>query len=92
MFCSSTTPNPYHFTIVIDTIKCPFSIVDCFESLQGSILDNIEKTLEEDIIQKKWQTKKGNVLKAKPLAKKLRNIVGGIGVVTGVKKAKVTTC
>ena len=33
IFCSSTRPDPYHFTIVIDTIKCPFSIVDCFASL-----------------------------------------------------------
>ena len=31
--CSSTRPDPYHFTIVIDTIKCPFSIVYCFASL-----------------------------------------------------------
>ena len=53
VFSSSTRPNPYHFTIVIVTIKCPFSIVDCFESLQGSIFDDIVKTLEEEIIGKK---------------------------------------
>ena len=33
VLCSSTRPDPYHFTIVIDTIKCPFSIVDCYVSL-----------------------------------------------------------
>ena len=31
--CSSTRPDPYHITIVIDTIKCPFPIVNCYESL-----------------------------------------------------------
>ena len=39
--------------IVIDTIKCPFSIVDYYGSLQGLIFDNIVKTLEEEIIEKK---------------------------------------
>ena len=68
--CSSTRLDPYHFTIVIDTIKCPFSIVDCFASLQASSFDNVVKALEEEIIKKKWQTKKGEALKAKPLAKK----------------------
>ena len=54
VFCLSIRPDPYHFTIVIDTIKCPFSIVDCYESLHGSIFDDIVKTLEEEIIEKKW--------------------------------------
>ena len=53
VFCLSTRPDPYHFTIVIDTIKCPFSILDCYESLQGLIFDDIVKTLEEEIIEKK---------------------------------------
>ena len=53
IFCSSTRPEPYHFTIIIDTIKCPFSIVDCYGSLQGSIFNDIVKTLEEEIIEKK---------------------------------------
>ena len=91
VFSSSTRPDPYHFTIVIDTIKCPFSIVNCYESLQGLIFDNIVKTLEEEIIEKKWQTKKGEALKAKPLAKKLQNIVGVMGVAAAIKKEKVTT-
>ena len=33
VFCSSIRLDPYHFTIVIDTIKCPFSIVDCYANL-----------------------------------------------------------
>ena len=89
IFCSSTRPDPYHFTIVIDTIKCPFSIVDCFASLQASSFDDVVKALEEDLIEKKWQTKKGEALKAKPLAKKLRNVVSALGVVAAVAKAKV---
>ena len=48
------------------------------------------KTLEEVIIEKNWQTKKGKVLKAKPLVKKLRNIVGAMGVVVAMEKEKVT--
>ena len=47
------------------------------------------KGLEEEIIDKKWQTKKGKALKAKPLAKKLRNVVGALGVAAAVEKAKV---
>ena len=89
IFCSLTRPDPYHFTIVIDTIKCPFSIVDCFASLQASSFDNVVKALEEEIIEKKWQTKKGEALKAKPLAKKLRNVVSALGVVAAVAKAKI---
>ena len=89
LFCSCTRPDPYHFTIIIDTIKCPFSIVDCFASLQASSFDDVVKALEEEIIEKKWQTKKGEALKAKPLAKKLRNVVGALGVSTAVAKEKV---
>ena len=90
IFCSSTRPDPYHFTIVIDTIKCLFSIVDCYESLQASNFDDVVKAVEEEIIEKKWQTKKGEALKAKPLAKKLRNIVGALSVAAVVEKAKVS--
>ena len=89
IFCSSTRPDPYHFTIVIDTIKCPFSIVDCFASLQASSFDSVVKALKEEMIEKKWQMKKGKALKAKPLAKKLRNVVGALGVAAAVAKAKV---
>ena len=90
IFCSSTRPDPYHFTIVIDTIKCPFSIVDCFTSLQASSFDDVVKALEEEIIEKKWQTKKGEALKAKPLAKKLQNVVSALGVAAAVAKAKIS--
>ena len=89
ILCSSTRPDPYHFTIVIDTIKCPFSIVDCFASLQASSFDDVVRALEE-IIEKKWQTKKGEALKAKPLAKKLRNVVSALGVAAVVAKAKIS--
>ena len=54
VFCSSTRPDPYHFLIVIDTIKCPFFIVDYYVSLQGSIFDDNVKIIEEEIIEKKW--------------------------------------
>ena len=49
------------------------------------------KTLEQEIIEKKWQTKKGKALKAKSLAKKLQNIVGALGIAAIVERAKVTT-
>ena len=90
IFCLSTRPDPYHFTIVIDTIKCPFSIVDCFASLQASNFDDVVKALEEEIIERKWQTKKGEALKAKPLAKKLQNVVSALGVAVAVAKAKTS--
>ena len=90
IFCLSTRPDLYHFTIVIDTIKCPFSIVDCFTSLQASSFDDVVKALEEEIIEKKWQTKKGEALKAKPLAKKLWNVVSALGVAAAVAKAKIS--
>ena len=90
IFCSSTRPDPYHFTIVIDTIKCPFSIVDCFANLQASNFDDVVKALEEEIIEKKWQMKKGEALKAKPLAKKLWNVVGALGVAAAMAKAKIS--
>ena len=90
IFCSSIRPDPYHFTIVIDTIKCSFSIVDCFTSLQASSFDDVVKALEDEIIEKKWQTKKGEALKAKPLAKKLRNVVSALGVAAAVAKAKIS--
>ena len=47
------------------------------------------KALEDEIIEKKWQTKKGEALKAKPLAKKLRNVVSALGVAAAVAKAKI---
>ena len=90
IFYSLTRLDPYHFTIVIDTIKCPFSIVDCFASLQASSFDDVVKALEEEIIEKKWQTKKGEAMKATPLAKKLRNVVGALGVAAAVAKAKIS--
>ena len=75
---------------MIDTIKCPFSIVDCFANLQASSFDDVVKALEEEIIKRKWQTKKGEALKAKPLAKKLRNVVSAVGVTAAVAKAKTS--
>ena len=45
--------------------------------------------LEEEIIEKKWQMKKDEALKAKPLAKKLWNIVGVVGIAAIVEKAKI---
>ena len=48
------------------------------------------KALEEEIIEKKWQTKKGEALKAKPLAKKLQNVVSALGVAAAVAKAKTS--
>ena len=47
------------------------------------------KALEEEIIEKKWQTKKGKALKAKPLVKKLWNVVSALGVAAAVAKAKI---
>ena len=90
VLCSSTRPDPYHFTIVIDTIKCSFSIINYFASLQVSSFDDVVKAFEEEIIEKKWQTKKGEALKAKPLAKKLRDVVSALGVATAVAKAKTS--
>ena len=75
---------------MIDTIKCPFSINDCFASLQASNFADVVKALEEEIIEKKWQTKKDEALKAKPLAKKLRNVVSVLGVAAAVAKAKTS--
>ena len=48
------------------------------------------KALKEEIIKKKWQTKKGEALKAKPLAKKLRNVVDALGIAAAVAKAKTS--
>ena len=48
------------------------------------------KALEEEIIEKKWQTKKGKALKAKPLAKKLWNVVGALGFAIAVVNAKIS--
>ena len=48
------------------------------------------KALEDEIIEKKWQTKKGKALKAKPLAKKLQNVVSALGVAAVVAKAKIS--
>ena len=75
---------------MINTIRCPFSIVNCFTSLQASSFDDVVKALEDEIIEKKWQTKKGEALKAKPLAKKLRNVVSALGVAAVVAKAKIS--
>ena len=90
IFYSSIRPDPYHFTIEIDTIKCPFSIVDCFANLQASSFDDVVKALEEEIIEKKWHTKKGKALKAKPLAKKFWNVVSALGVAVAVAKTKIS--
>ena len=49
--CSSTRPDPYHFTIIIDIIKCPFSIVVCFASLQASSFNDVVKAHEKEIIE-----------------------------------------
>lgn len=90
VFCSSTRPEPYHFTIVIDTIKIPYSIVDCYESLLGSNFDLISKSVREGIERKEYQTAKGDPLKSKPLAKKLRSIIGALERDAAVQRTKIT--
>ena len=41
VFISTTRPDPYHFTILIDTIKIPFSIADTLLSLQQPDFNNV---------------------------------------------------
>ena len=90
VFCSSTRPDPYHFTIVIDTIKIPYSIVDCYESLLGSNFDVIIKSVRHEIENKEYQTAKGDPLKSKPLAKKLRSIIGALERDAAVQQTKIS--
>ena len=67
--------------------------LDCWElkvGVQASSFDNVVKALEEEIIEKKWQTKKDEALKAKPLAKKLRNVVSALDITATMAKAKIS--
>ena len=89
LFCSSTGPDPYHFTIVIDTIRIPYSVVDFYDSLQGSNFDDVISSLRDEISKKEWHTAKGEPLKSKPLAKKLRSIMSAIERLAAVEQTKM---
>lgn len=91
IICSSTKEKPYCFTIAIDTIRIPYSVVDLLESLESSNFDEINSTIYSEILGKKWRTKQDGPLKAKPLAFKLRNVVNSMEWAAILVKGKTTT-
>lgn len=58
IICSSTKEEPYCFTIAIDTVRIPFSVVDLLESLESSNFDEIKSTIRSEILEKKWRKNK----------------------------------
>ena len=91
IICSSTKEEPYCFTIAIDTVRIPFSVVDLLESLEPSNFDEIKSTIRSEILEKKWRTRQDGPLKAKPLAFKLRNVVNSMERAAILAKGKTTT-
>ena len=50
---SSTKEEPYCFTVIIDTVRIPFSVVDLLESVESSNFDEIKSTIRSEILEKK---------------------------------------
>lgn len=88
IICSSPGPDPYIFSIAVDTVKTPFDPMYMLDSLDASNFDEIKSTLKSDILEGKWKTKQGGPLKAKPLSFKLRNIINSMIQAAIAAKAK----
>jgi hypothetical protein len=89
--CSSSSDDPYMFSVVIDTVQSPFDIVECIYSLHASKFDAIVQQLETELCQKKWETKDGLPLKAKGVAQRLRKLLGQMSTFAAIESTKVTT-
>ena len=89
ILCSSMGNNPYLFTIVVDVAENLFDPFFLMESLSSSCFDEIEKTLRQEVIDKKWATKDGRTLQAKSLAWKLKNVVSSLTLAAMEAKAKI---
>jgi hypothetical protein len=75
ILCSSMGDNPYLFSIVVDVAENLFDPISLMESLSNSPYDEIETTMRQEVLDRKWATKDGRTLPAKSLAWKLRNVV-----------------
>ena len=60
-------------------------------SLEPSHFDEIKKTIQDEVLEKKWATKAGLTLKAKALSFKLRNVLTNISVAAKVTKARTAS-
>ena len=78
VFISTTRLDPYHFTILIDTIKISFSIADTLLRLQQSDLSDVTTHVTVGVKNKEYNTANGGPLRLKALAKKLSSIMGAI--------------
>ena len=90
VFISTTRPDPYHFTILIDTIKIPLSIADTLLSLQQSDFSDVTAHVTVGIKTKEYYTANGGPLRSKPLAKKLRSIMGAIERDEVIQRVKIS--
>lgn len=73
--CATTSAIPYNFTIAINTLESPFDVLDMMESLEPSNYDDIKATLRKESQDGEWRTSSGTPLRARVLARKLRNVV-----------------
>ena len=89
VFISTTRPEPYHFTILIDTIKIPFSIADTLLSLQQSDFSDVTAQVTVEVKNKEYYTANGAALRPKALAKKLRSIMGAIERDVAIQRVKI---
>ena len=90
IMCSSMRNDPYYFTIVVNVAENLFDPISLMESLSHSFYDEIQKTLRQEVLDKKWATKDGRTLQAKPLAFKLRNVLNSLTVAATEKRARLT--
>ena len=90
VFISTTRPEPYHFTNLIDTIKIPFSIADTLLSLQQSDFSDVMAQVIVEVKNKEYYMANGGPLRPKALAKKLRSIMGAIERDVAIQRVKVS--
>ena len=89
--CKTTTSPPYFFTIYVDNSKFPFLTLYFFRSLNGLVYKLLMKDVERDIDQKAWQTKEGLLLRARPIAGKVRRLIQSMATMTIANHAVAST-
>ena len=84
---TSGSDTPYRFTVVLDNRIHPFYVVEFINSLQNSQFKKLIAEMETLHSEGYWHGKDDAPLKAKPVAKKVQQIIVSLEKMTAVNMA-----
>ena len=82
IYCKTIGAEPYLFTICIDYAKVQFQLPHFLHSFENLQYESLMIEIEDQIDRKIWVNKEGNLLNAKSMASRLRQVLLSIATMT----------